>query len=362
LNGDGKKDLLVGDSDGLVFLFLNEGTDAEPKLAAGRQLEVGGKPFTWEGTRIKPEVVDWNNDGQIDLLLGEERGKVLLLLNSGTKSDPVFEEAVFLKDGDADLKVWMRCDPAVTDWDGDGKKDLLLADEGGHVTLFRNRGTDAAPAFAGGELLRARGWPLSPGTAGYFREDLDGDGKQEVVAPNSKGGITIYQGSERPPLLVAGKPWQGEPGRPKIRRIDFNADGRFDILIGEASGAVSVALNTGEGKAAEFGRLLVLKDGDDPLNGGPGVNPRFEDFDGDEVPDLACFDEDGGLRCFRNTGTAKEPVLESVENPEKESSEICGGYRSRLDVADWNGDGKADLIYGVTSYKDSRSRVYVFLR
>ena len=38
------------------------------------------------------------------------------------------------------------------------------------------------------------------------------------------------------------------------------------------------------------------------------------------------------------------------------------GHTASVEVADWNSDGKLDIVYGVTSYKDSKCRVYVFLR
>jgi FG-GAP-like repeat len=361
-NADGKKDLIVGDADGLVFVFLNEGTNAAPRLAAPQRLIVDGEPYKWAGTRIKPDVVDFNGDGLFDLVFGEERGKVLLLLNSGTKTEPKFMTAVPLKDGEKDLKVWMRGDPCVVDFDGDGKKDLLVADEGGKIIFFRNRGTDVEPVFNGSETLRAKGWPLCPGSSGYFRADMDGDGRPETIAANNKGVITIYKGAERVPLQLDGKTFASEHGRPSIQNVDWNDDGLFDILIAEKSGAVGVAVNTGSKEGAKFETLTVLSAGDAPVNGGTGASARFEDIDGDGKKDLLCFDENAVVRVFRNKGTAKSPVLETIETPEKDSSEICGGYRSRLDVVDWNNDGALDIVYGVTSSKDSRCRVYVFLR
>ena len=66
LNGDGLLDLVVGDANGVVHLFRNEGTLETPKLRAAEPLLVGGEPFKWPGSRIKPAVADWNNDGRFD--------------------------------------------------------------------------------------------------------------------------------------------------------------------------------------------------------------------------------------------------------------------------------------------------------
>ena len=46
-NGDGKRDLLVGQfGQGILWIFLNEGTDAAPALAAGTKFQAGGKDGT----------------------------------------------------------------------------------------------------------------------------------------------------------------------------------------------------------------------------------------------------------------------------------------------------------------------------
>lgn len=51
-NGDGKKDLLIGhfsDPVGNVVLFLNVGTDADPKFDEGKMVEAAGKPIRLDG-------------------------------------------------------------------------------------------------------------------------------------------------------------------------------------------------------------------------------------------------------------------------------------------------------------------------
>jgi len=46
-NNDGKKDLLVGVFyDGYIYLFLNEGTDADPVFGEGTLLEADGVPIS----------------------------------------------------------------------------------------------------------------------------------------------------------------------------------------------------------------------------------------------------------------------------------------------------------------------------
>ncbi len=82
-DGDGKLDLIVGAEDGSVVWYRNLGRVKEPKLDAARIL-IGKSPIGWGnddkqngsdwGLRVKPCVVDWDEDGRLDILLGDRCG------------------------------------------------------------------------------------------------------------------------------------------------------------------------------------------------------------------------------------------------------------------------------------------------
>ena len=65
-----------------------------PVLQAARQIMNGDKPLT---VGSAPEVVDWNNDGKKDLLVGVFIGNVHLFLNQGTDAQPIFKGSERLK-------------------------------------------------------------------------------------------------------------------------------------------------------------------------------------------------------------------------------------------------------------------------
>ena len=95
---DGDMDLLLGGyKKGRLFLRLNEGSATETKFAATNQVvNVGDKPVGFEGGMGAPRVADWDGDGLFDILIGTIRGEVVLLRNAGEKGKPSFPKMTTL--------------------------------------------------------------------------------------------------------------------------------------------------------------------------------------------------------------------------------------------------------------------------
>jgi len=95
---DGDMDLLLGGyRDGGLFLRLNEGSVTETKFASTNQpVKVGGKPIEFKGGIGAPRVVDWDGDGLFDIVVGTIYGEVVLFRNAGSKGAPTFPEMTTL--------------------------------------------------------------------------------------------------------------------------------------------------------------------------------------------------------------------------------------------------------------------------
>ncbi len=143
-NQDGKKDLLVGNYDGNIRIYLNENSDSNPVYNTYSLLQVGGVAFDI-GTRSAPRIYDWNGDGLKDMLVGEFTGSAYFLENTGTNAAPVFNSAeqFMLLNGqllDANTNSNPVDNPRsrifATDWNGDGAPDLLVGQFDGRVELY----------------------------------------------------------------------------------------------------------------------------------------------------------------------------------------------------------------------------------
>jgi hypothetical protein len=163
-------------------------------------LQVGDPGFKTDidvGDRATPTVVDWNNDGKKDVVVGDKVGKVRVFINEGSDVAPDFRTSQFLQNNGADLVVFgARASPCVADFDDDGRKDLLTGNTNGQLLFYANTGTDESPSFSGYELVTADGVviDLLASRSRPFACDWTGDGSTDVLIGASDGLVRLYQG------------------------------------------------------------------------------------------------------------------------------------------------------------------------
>jgi hypothetical protein len=143
-DADMRKDLLVGQADGTVKIFLNNGTDSEPVFDVGQTVKVG-----------------------LDLVAGAFDGKIHIYLNCGCNGGipPSFNfstssGSLAPEDGWDLVVPTNRSSPVIIDLDGDGKKDLLTGNTEGQLLFYKNVGTDDKPGFSGYSLVESNGVPI----------------------------------------------------------------------------------------------------------------------------------------------------------------------------------------------------------
>lgn len=209
-DGDGLKDILVGQADGKVRIYLNTGTDDNPAFDRGVFLEAGptgSKTDIDVGDRATLSVVDWNNDSSKDLVIGAMDGKLRVYINQGTDTNPDFASFIFAQNNSSDLiDGALRLSPVIADFDGDGKKDLLAGDTTGKLMFYANTGTDESPLFAGFEFVLSDGLDIDlPGGVSRSRPsvcDWTGDGNLDILVGGSDGRVYLYQGIPEPATVL----------------------------------------------------------------------------------------------------------------------------------------------------------------
>ena len=148
-----------------------------------------------------PFVVDWNEDGNKDLIVGEQSpvspntGNVRVYINQGTNSTPVFDTYSVVFAGSNQLYKY-RINPVVYDLDTDGLKDLIAGNSDGRVYFYKNIGTNAAPVFAAtyDTLKTQNGQPIDAGSGSRIHfVDWTGDGDLDLLISGFDGYIQYYE-------------------------------------------------------------------------------------------------------------------------------------------------------------------------
>lgn len=199
-DGDGDLDIICGEFvDGLTW-FENVGTRTAPKFAKGRQLSNKQGDIRLFLEMIVPVVSDFDKDGKPDLVIGDEDGRVAFLRNTGKTKDgiPQFESPRYLKQKADNLKFGALSTPYAYDWDGDGKQDIIAGNSAGNIAFIRNLTGGQNPSWAEPELFTVNGKPLRI-QAGY-------NGSIQGPA-ESKWGYTVltvadWNGDNRPNIII----------------------------------------------------------------------------------------------------------------------------------------------------------------
>ena len=401
LDADGDLDVFVGTEDGPVYFFENLGTRAAPALGLGRVL-------AWHGymdAKTGVKVADFDGDGLLDVAVGRFWQRTThgdrpivhgrLLRNVGTARAPRFESrdaagGAPFTEAFHPLDAVRQNSVLAADWDGDGHLDLLAGDTDGYVWLFRNLGrARSAPLFAAGVRLQAAGGPVrvlgeerEARAAGYARPDVadwNGDGRLDLLVADGRGWLTWFPGTGAAGapalgpgrrLSATGRPIDGT-ARGSVRVVDFDADGRLDVLFAMVGEGPSrhydwPALANAD-RSRDRGVLFYrnVGTGREPLLAAPRwvrlgaegaeadiLRPNlgdFVDWDGDGARDLIVCEFENACRVFRNTtggGPGRRPLFAdpaaTVTVLAPWTAQMISGARA----VDWDGDGALDLITG----------------
>lgn len=351
-DGDGDLDLLCGEFlDGFTY-FENTGTKTAPRFAPGRRLTVGGQPLKMDLCMIAPVAVDFDRDGDLDLVVGDEDGRVAFVENTGALVDglPQFLPPRYFRQHAEHLKFGALAAPVSIDWDGDGLEDLIAGNTAGYLAFIKNLGGYpvrwAAPVYlaAGGRLIHEQAGPngsiQGPAEAkwGYTNPsvaDWDGDGLPDILTNGIWGRILFFKniGTRTAPRLAAAQPvevawpgptpkpawtWWQPVGRELVTQwrttptiIDWNQDGLPDLVMLDQEGYLAFF----ERRRTTVGKLELL--------------PPRRVFWGE------------GVSAYDGSGRPRNEVSGLLRMNERAAG---GSGRRTFCFYDWDHDGILDLL------------------
>lgn len=316
-NGDGRLDLVVGVGDwtdygwdnaydrngrwtagplhGFVYILLNRGSNEKPAYAAPQRLQADGRDIDVYGNP-SPVFGDFRGTGKLDLICGEFVDGLTFFENVGTRENPRYAPGRRLvSNGEPITMPLEMIEVSAFDWNGDGRLDLVVAQEDSRVALLENTG----------RILKSewRSNPRDPATVVSMPEFLPPRFFRQA-ATDVKFGVLSTPAA-----------------------CDWDGDGLTDIVTGNSAGEIALIKNLG-GVPPRWAEPQLLRVNGEPVRIMAGYNGSIQgpaeakwgytnlsvgDWDGDGLPDLLVSSIFGKIVWYRNVGSRTHPELAPAE-------------------------------------------------
>ena len=221
---------------------------------------------------------------------------------------------------------------AIDDLDGDGKPDVVVANWNSNtVSVLRNTSTTGNLGFAAKVDLPTGSYPSNVAIS-----DVDGDGKPDIVVSNySSNTVSVYRNTSTVGnLSFAAKVDYATGSSPEgVVLWDVDGDGKPDIIVANSGSAtVSVLLNT-----STVGSISYAAKSDFATGSGPSLI-AVSDLDGDGKVDILVANWSGNtVSALRNTSTTGTISFAT------RIDYATGSGPNFVAVCDVDGDGKPDV-------------------
>lgn len=192
MDGDGDKDMLIGDSNGKLHLLTNSAATGQPADFTSVPMQVEYQAID-VGTDAAPFIVDLNRDGKNDLVIGKRNGRISYYENTGTAAAPFFGDSIKTVLGGINVTKPPNVNgysyPVV--YDNAGSYFMLVGSESGWIYRYDNIDGNLGGTFTLTDSMYKNIYEPSNSTLDIT--DINNDGLYDILTGNYAGGATLYK-------------------------------------------------------------------------------------------------------------------------------------------------------------------------
>lgn len=322
IDSDGKSDMVVTSyNNNKVSVYRNISTSGNTNFDAKVDFATNSSP-----NMVK--LIDIDGDGKLDLIVLNGQFNIMSVFRNTSVSGTItFAAKVDLPSGLNSLDV------SIGDLNNDGKPDLVTANANSNtVSVYRNISTLGSVIFAAKVDLT----PFS-GTISVAIDDIDGDGKSDLIIANNGPTVSVLRNTTTTATTIsfAAKVDFSIDIYASVLKIgDIDGDGKLDIATSNwDTNVISILRNTSTIGVLSFAAKV---------NFAAGANTIFlsiGDIDGDGKPDISASNYGGiSVSVFRSLSSP------GVINFATKVDFTTGTGPKSNSISDIDGDGKPDLV------------------
>ncbi len=194
MDGDGKKDLIVGDSYGYLYYFKNSAATGSnfPSMTSSQYFGLSVSVYA------APFIYDVNGDSLNDLIVGDRTGKLTYFWNYGTKTNPLFSQ-------DSSNSNFGAVNVTPTGGNSGFSQPYITKDSAGNMLLFVGSVSGYIYRYLIGPS-RLRGGSFTLLDSNFIGQsvgaiatisiaDINNDGQLEYLVGNARGGLIMFSDS-----------------------------------------------------------------------------------------------------------------------------------------------------------------------
>lgn len=309
------------------------------------------------GRESKPAVVDIDKDGDFDIFIGTQDGRIIFYRNQGTYERPNFLLAAGKENPLDGFDVGQSAAPVFVDIDKDGDFDAFIGEWGGSIKYYQNDGTAQHAKFTEhGERDFAN--PFRSIDVGRFSMpsfvDIDNDGDLDAFIGNWDDKLEFYRntGTAFKPIFdyvdEKDNPFHGLELGEGLAPVfaDWDKDGDQDAQLGMWNGRVKYLRNVGSAEVPEFRPAAGTANPLFRVRLQRAVAPALVDIDLDGDLDAFVGEDSGMIHYYHNNGRADAPDIYGIDRKPEAFSTVEVSDKVALTLVDLDGDADLDLLVG----------------